>query len=563
MRILIIQTARMGDTLQTSPLIRMVRNKYPDAHITVMVRGMGKIICERHPDINDIIVYNEDDMYLDMRSRDSDRLLKAYEAADAIARELRSRSFDLVYNATHSVSSAMLLRLAAIPNVIGADFGQQGEFVLRGDWVKYFFTSVISRDFNDLNLCDISRNFEPDAEPCRELVFTLTDSDRNYAKALWSELGIGENDFVACMQLGASEVNKRWSEERFAELARQLRDTRNARILLLGVNEEAPLGEHFESLAPGLATHLFGKTSVPQVSAVLERANVLITNDTGTMHLAAAVRCPIVLVSVGHVHYRETGPFGEGHAAIEWRKERLGQSDRKPIEADDRERISAAQVRHVLDYLLSQPRSGPVAQLDDTELLRSIDVYVTRTAPDGCLQFYPAIARPMEERDLIRIAYRAMWLRLLAGSPAPEAIEESLQQMLACFSGPESSIVTAWVDLLAAQFEQLAGIAQSGVVCADSLLHTLKRGGSMAKAREEVRELTRIDEEARIHSELCPACRPLAKMARFERDNLEGADPVLLADTAKGIHDACRLRALGVADALRQAGRAFSSRASG
>lgn len=552
MRILIVQTARMGDTLQTSPLIRMVRNKYPDAHITVMVRGMGKIICERHPDVNDIIVYNEDDMYLDMRSRDSDRLLKAYQSADAIARELRSRNFDLAYNATHSVSSAMLLRLAGIGKVIGADFGAQGEFVLRGDWVNYFFTSVISRDYNDLNLCDISRNFEPDATPCRELIFQLTDSDRNFAAALWNELGIRDDDFVACMQLGASEVNKRWSEERFAELAQLLRERRNARILLLGVNEEATLGARFESLAPGIAKHLFGKTSVPQVSAVLERANVLVTNDTGTMHLAAAVRCPIVLVSVGHVHYRETGPFGEGHAAIEWRKERLGQSDRKPAEADDRQRISAEQVYTVLDYLMAQPRSGSVLQLPDSDLLGTVDVYVTRTAPDGCLQFYPAIARPLEERDIIRIAYRAMWLRLLAGRPTEDAISEGLRQMLGSFLLPEPDTTANTLQALLTQFDGLASIAQRGVAASDTLIAVLKGGGPMARARDAVRELTRLDEEARIHSELHPACRPLAKMARFERDNLEGADPLPLAITARGIHASCVARARGVAQVLQQ-----------
>jgi hypothetical protein len=74
----------------------------------------------------------------------------------------------------------------------------------------------------------------------------------------------------------------------------------------------------------------------------------------------------------------------------------------------------------------------------------------------------------------------------------------------------------------------------------------------MSRARDEVHALTRLDEEARIHSELHPACRPLAKMARFERDNLEGADPVLLATTARGIHLACQQRALGVAQALRE-----------
>jgi ADP-heptose:LPS heptosyltransferase len=471
MRILIVQTTRMGDMLQTAPLIRMVRRKYPQGHITALVRGMGKIIGERHPDLDDIIVYNEDDMFLDMRSRDSDRLLRAYRRADAIVQDLRARRFDLAYNATHSIASAMLLRLAEIPQVIGADIGEHGEFILRGAWANYFFTSVLNRDYNDLNLCDISRNFAEGAEPCRELVFALTDEDRQYARQLWAEQGIGDDTFVACMQLGASEKNKRWSERRFAELAQLLCRERDARIILLGVKEEAALGEAFEQAAPGLAVHLYGQTTVPQVAAVLERANVLITNDTGTMHIAAAVKCPIVLVSVGHVHYRETGPFGVGHAAIEWRREKLGRSDLKPASEDERTRITAQQVLPVVDYVLSHAMTTPVVQMQDCAMLREVDVYVTRFAPDGCLQCYPAIARPLRESDLIRMAYRGMWLQQLSQLQDEAAQQESLRQMLACFDGPEAEIVQSWAREHGGQFRGLARIAARGIAARGRAWH--------------------------------------------------------------------------------------------
>jgi ADP-heptose:LPS heptosyltransferase len=545
MRILILQTTRMGDMLQTSPLIRMVRSLHPDAHITAMVRGMGKVIGQRHPDIDDIMVYNEDDMFLDMRSRDSNRLLHAYEMADKVVQDMRARKFDLCYNVTHSIASAMLMRLAQIPTVVGADIGKDAEFVLRGDWANYFFTSVFNRDYNDLNLCDITRSFATNAPPCRELIFELRDEDRAFVDALWLEHGIQRGDFVACMQLGASEMGKRWSVERFAQLAQLLRAQRNAHVFLLGVDEEAPLGATFEAAAPGLAIPLFGKTSVPQVSAVLERSNVLITNDTGTMHLAAAARCPIVLVSVGHVHYRETGPFGEGHAAIEWRKESLGRSDMLIKEEEERTRICAEQVLRVVDHV-----TGSAPAIEDDGLLDEVDVYQTRFAPDGCLQFYPALKRPMAERDLIRIAYRAMWLGQLPGSPPPEAMTEAARQMLACYDGPHADTVAGWAKVLSAQFMELADVGERGVRGTTNLLHTLNGGGPMARARQEVALLTRLDEEVRIHSQLYAACRPLAMMARFERDNLEGADPKVLAETTLRIYEALRRRATGVARAL-------------
>lgn len=545
MNILVVQTTRMGDMLQTSPLIRMIRYQYPDARITAMVRGMGKIIAERHPDVDDVIVYNEDAMFLDMRARDSRRLLRAYRHADSIVTDLRARRFDLAYNTTHSVASAMLLRMAGIPRVIGADIGEQGEFVLRGRWVNYFFTSVMNRDYNDLNLCDITRHFAEGAQPCRELIFEMREEDRAFAESFWKEHDIQPGDFVACMQLGASELNKRWSQERFAELGRMLRDDRRARILLVGVNEEAPLGEAFERHAPGVAIHLYGKTSVPQLAALLERASVLITNDTGTMHIAAAVKCPIVLVSVGHVHYRETGPFGEGHAAIERRKERLGRSDQLHAQLEEQSSITAEQVRLVMDHVLERT----VQSLADSPVLKEVDVYTTRFAPDGCLEFYPAIRRPLEERDLVRMAYRAMWLEHLGALPEPGANLSSLRTMLAAFLIPDKHMMSQQCRALALDFGELARIAKLGVEGSQALTDSL-RASKFQQARQQVQHLMALDEQARLHSELHPACRPLAMMARFERDNLEGADAMHLAAVTLAIYEACSDRAEGMARAL-------------
>lgn len=553
MKILIVQTTRMGDMLQTAPLIRMVRRKYPDAHITAMVRGMGRIIGERHPDLDDIIVYNEDDMFADMRARDSERLLKAYRTADAVVQDLRARKFDLAYNVTHSISSAMLLRLAQIPKVIGADIGEHGEFVLRGAWANYFFTSVLNRDYNDLNLCDISRNFAEGAEPCRELVFDLREEDHAFADALWREEGIPDDAFVVCMQLGASEKDKRWSARQFAELARMLHAQYDAYVMLLGVKEEEPLAAPMGDLLGKIAFPLYGKTTVPQAAAVLAKSRVLITNDTGTMHLAAAVKCPIVLVSVGHVHYRETGPFGVGHAAIEWRKERLGRSDMKASAEEERTRIGAGAVLEVVEYVLSHAQTEPVVQLEESRLLAEVDVYVTRFAPDGCLQFYPAIARPLRESDLLRMAYRAMWLGQLSREELPGAHEKALARMLECFDGPPVETVREWAAEYGAHFQALAAIARRGAEATVRLLETLREGKGMARAKQLVGELSRVDEELRIHSELHPECRPLAYMARFERDNLEGADPFRLAETTLGIYEACTARAEGVASALGKA----------
>ncbi len=454
----------------------------------------------------------------------------------------------------------MLARLAEIPKVIGADMTDDWLFVLRSRWANYFFTSVFNRDYNDLNLCDITRHFALGAPPCPKLSFTLTDDDRAFADQVWRDNGIADADCVVCFQLGASERNKRWPESRFAELGQMLHEKHHARILLLGVDEEAPLGEAFEKHAPGLGVHLFGKTTVPQAVALLERARLLVTNDTGTMHLAAAVDCPIVLVSVGHVHFRETGPYGAGHIAIEPRRPVLGRSDVVPSLGDDRDRVTAAHAYTAAQLVWTRRTTGHIDPLPPDASNADVDFYLSAFAPDTNLQFYPLIRRPMTERDFLRMAYRAMWLEHLNEEHGRRAEAKSLAQVLAHYDGPDKATRDAWVKDLGGAFATLAAMAKRGADTTDSLVDILCKGEGMAKAKALVADLMAIDEEMRVHGEVHPACRPLSFMARFERDNLEGADPIHLARTTRGIYRACfararlmekklsRLHALGASD---------------
>ncbi len=543
MRILVMQTTRMGDVIQTSPLIRVLRTKHPDAHISLMVRKMGKAVAEHNPDVDEVIVYEEDEMFNATRAQDSERLLSAYRRAEEEIRRLKNDRYDVVYNCTHSIASAMLIKLAEIPLVAGAHLSDDWQFVLRGPWINYFFTSVFHREHNDLNLCDITQRFAEDAAPCHHLVFKTTDEDHAFVQDLMQEHGIGPEDFLVCFQLGASEESKRWSEAHFAGLARLLAEKRNAKIMLVGVKEEAILGESFVRHAPGIAIPLFGKTSVPQLAALLERANLLVTNDTGTMHIAAAVDCPIVLVSVGYVHFRETGPYGEGHCAIERRRSQLGRADGVPDGLKERFEMRPEQVLRAIEITLAARRDGPVAQMEEDPELSDVDVFMTRVAADGCLQWYPVLRRPLAETDFLRIAYRTAWLERLVARVDPEVERDCVKTMLRYYLSPGRDAVEQWRRDLTSVFAGLAEVARRGIRLTESLLAHLSGKRNLQKARQLTEELRRIDDEMRIYGELHSQCKPLVLISRYERDNLEGADPIRLAETTLQIYNDCHARA--------------------
>ncbi|MDX9972136.1 MAG: glycosyltransferase family 9 protein [FCB group bacterium] len=535
MKILITQLMRMGDVLQSTPLFRALRHQYPGATIDVLARNLGRMVLERNPDINGITVYDEDRMFQDMKSQDADKLLDAYEIADGYIRGIREGGYDRVYNITHSIASAMLLKLAGVPEVVGAHLSDDWRFVLRGGWTNYFFTSVLHRDYNALNFCDITRNFA-DPSPLRpKVVFDVRDEDRQFIDALLAENGIGQNDTLVCLQLGASEERKRWPVDYFATLSKELVERFGARLFLAGVEREAHLGEAFQRRSAVPAVPLFGKTTLPQLAALLERCSVLVTNDTGTMHVAAAVECPVALVSVGYVHFRETGPYGSGHCAIEARREHLGRVD-DPHGRVDRHTIRPEHVLKAVELLMQSDAYDPVPQIVDSHSFSAVELHMSRFAPDGCLEWYPVLRRPMTLTNMLRMAYRAMWLETFGHNTSDRAEKESLASLLWHHSPGGDAQIESWRLELQAVFDKLTETARHGVMLTEELLAMLRGGKITRRARELVAEMVRLDEDIRIFGELHDACKPLVMIARFERDNLEGADPMHLAEATLRIY---------------------------
>ena len=126
------------------------------------------------------------------------------------------------------------------------------------------------------------------------LEFRVSDADRRAAEAV---SGVGDDDY-ACVHPGASVPERRWPAERFAEAADDLA-ARGLRVVLTGSAGEAGLTRAVASRMRAPAIDLAGKTDLGTAAALLARAKLLVCNDTGVSHLAAAVRCPSVVLSTG------------------------------------------------------------------------------------------------------------------------------------------------------------------------------------------------------------------------------------------------------------------------
>jgi ADP-heptose:LPS heptosyltransferase len=538
MRILVAQQTRMGDMLQTSPLIHALKLQHPDAHITVLVRHMAKVVAEHHPDVDEVLIYDEEEMFCHMRSGDSDEFLRAYQLGEEHVNALKAGRFDVVYNCTHSIASAMLFKLAGIPKVIGARMSDEWRYILEGRWVNYFYTSILLREYNALNLCESIRGMAEGAPECCETFFRMDPQDREFADALLADSGVQPDDRIVCMQLGASQDNKRWPVEQFAALAKRLHAEGDTRIFLLGVEEERSLGETFAQHEPDLAVPLYGQTSIPQLAALLERATVLVSNDTGTMHIAAAVKCPTVLVSVGAVHFRETGPFGAGHMAIERRREILGSTTSAGPSNDSR-----IEPDHVLTAMNLLTAGSAHAQLPDADEYQGVNLYRSNFAEDGFLEWYPVVTRPMERSDYLRMAYRAMWIEFLQDRAEPAAEHAAMTRALACYAADTDGTRGSWSEEACKNFAALATLAKNGITTTQHLLDILTGDQGYAAARVPAAALMQLDEDTRVFGEVHAELKPLVLNTRYARDNLEGMDPLYLAQETLRIYGDLERRA--------------------
>jgi heptosyltransferase-2 len=147
-------------------------------------------------------------------------------------------------------------------------------------------------------------------QPVGEIRLRLTDSEKHWAAKKLDTLGLGGPRFVIGLHPGASfGPAKRWMPERFAALADRLIAALDADVLVFGSPAERPLAEEIARVMQHTPTLAAGETSLRQLLALMAQCRLMVTNDSGPMHLAAALGVPLVAV-FGSTSERATGPVG-------------------------------------------------------------------------------------------------------------------------------------------------------------------------------------------------------------------------------------------------------------
>jgi heptosyltransferase-2 len=297
-KILMIRLDRLGDLMLSLPAIQAVREYFPDSHISVMTRPSTAGILEGHPLIDEVIPY-----FYEKKGRHSS-LLGNFRFLLEISR----RRFDICFILHPSVRSYLVPFVTGIPYRVG--FSSALSFTL-------------TRNVKDLRHLGLRHESEYTLDIVRS--FGINDpSDKPAGVRFFSEhqkkVKIAQGRKVVAIHPGSSCPSKKWPVERYAELIKMiLRDTPHA-VAVVGGGEEKVLGEVLKKEDPERVLDLTGTLNLKELAAFFTECEVLISNDSGPVHVAAAAGTPTLVIfgrNKAGLNRERWRPLGEAHRTMQ------------------------------------------------------------------------------------------------------------------------------------------------------------------------------------------------------------------------------------------------------
>ena len=286
--LLIIKLRYIGDVLLATPTLRALKAARPDVRITMMVNRGTEGVLSGNPDIDEILVLDKGSVAAQWR----------------LIVELRRRRFDTVLDLTDGDRSAFLSWISGASVRIGFNDEHRRRGICYSAVVppQPGLRHRIDRDLAALKPLGIHARETPPS-------LWLTGEDDTAADQLLNRLGLSRDQPIMIVQPGARYWFKAWPAERFAELADRLANDYGFQVLIGGSREEEALAQRIQATARTSPVSIAGLTTLKQFASIAKRAALFVGNDSGAMHIAAAVGTPMVAL-FGPSNPDEWGPHG-------------------------------------------------------------------------------------------------------------------------------------------------------------------------------------------------------------------------------------------------------------
>lgn len=408
MNVLIINLTRFGDLIQTQPVISGYK-------------GQGHqvgLICLKNFASAATLLDGVDALFSFPGAGLLSRLDTDWRLAVESFSDFRNQVFqgfppDRVVNLTPSVSSR-LLTYALSPkegDVVGFSVDEFGFNADTSAWAAFLQLAGGNRGASPFNVCDIFRRTALLQEEGNFLALARPDEDTlKGAERLLHEKAPGDVKGFFALQMGASEDRRRWPVAHFVQVAERIWENDKMVPVLLGTKGEAHLGEKFQARTNCPVVNLIGETSLTELAAVLGRCQAILTNDTGTMHLAAGLGVPVCAIFLATAQPWDTGPYRAGNICLEPDMDchpcEFGQHC--PNSSACREAVSPEAMYGAFRSLLGDK---------DEFSSGGARVWRTRTGEDGFMELISLSGHDNTDRALWIRMQRAHYLAFLDGRP--------------------------------------------------------------------------------------------------------------------------------------------------
>jgi lipopolysaccharide heptosyltransferase I len=323
--ILFIKPSSLGDIVHAMPTCAAIRRAYPRARLTWLVKRKWAGLVERIDGVD--------------RVWPVESTLKGWLSQVS---PLRAERFDLVVDLQGLFRSAAIGWLGGSPLLVGFANGREGS--------PWFYSRRVPVPQLEMHAVDryllVAKAVGAVESGAPEFRFRIPQTDYEEVDRLLSRSGVTPGTSWVAMNVSARWPTKRWPAASFAEVADRLQQEGCGAVVMIGGPDERADVAAVSGKMKTPAIDLAGATTVELLPALLSKASLLITNDSGPMHIAAAVGTPVVAL-FGPTSAVRTGPYGLGHRVLTTElscRPCLSQTCQNPVQLECLTRISPEQV---------------------------------------------------------------------------------------------------------------------------------------------------------------------------------------------------------------------------
>ena len=406
-RVLVRAPNWIGDAVMCEPALRGLRSLFPQAELTLLAKGAVAELFAGYAGLNRVCVYDDKGAHAGLAGKWT------------LAGTLRQHRFDLAVLFQNAFEAAFLTWLGGIPRRYG--YVTDGRAIFLTDPVAV--PGPHSRAHQVEYYWNMLRPLGLSADPSFPQLIVSPEEEQKMNERLVSS-GVAQSDLVIGINPGSTYGSaKRWLPDRFAEVARRLaarlsdEEKMCTAVVILGAKGEELLGKDVAARIQGRSVVLSGATTIRELMAVTKRCRLLVTNDTGPMHIAAAFGVPVVAV-FGPTDWRTTAPYRQEQAVV-----------REPVDCApcllrecpiDHRCMTRVSVDRVYDTAVKQMGSSSglfgasdSTQPNQTNILAGYTIFLDR---DGTLNPDPGYIRSTDQFELFPGVAQALAKLVRAGA---------------------------------------------------------------------------------------------------------------------------------------------------